>query len=345
MEAPEAAPAATAPTKKLVRRTGGPGTAVKENRYAPYEAKLDSRGATYQYVGQVPLADITRYADAQSRVRLSGKDMVTRYAEAMKQGEIFPPMVLGEDGTGDYMLLDGNTRKAAMESLSRTHTDAYIVQVHDTNEAVYLSALFNGINGAPLTKDEVLRAIRAAHAMPIPPTPATLAKDLGLSPSKISRIASVDAYDSRATRLGLPTDISEDMKLAISPVADDTVFSDLLTLTMDADLKGKDIRPIVKELATKGSESDRRAVVADERTDRQTVIQQVAAGRTTTAPPAKDSLMTFGRIHTLMGKFPSPTDWVPVRQESRDDWYPKIQEIEAFLGTLLTAYEAAGITP
>lgn len=318
--------------------------AVKENRYLPYEAKLDAHGATYGYVASVPLADITRYPDAQARIRIAGSSTIGQYAEQMKQGEVFPPLVLGDDGSPDFMLLDGNTRKFAYEKLSRTHTDAYIVTgITGNDAAIYLSGLFNSIGPVPLTRDEILRMIRAGKANGM--ADSRIAKDLGVKPTFINRLVTIDRFDARATGLGLTTDIPADTKSALAPVADDSVLRSLLDLTLDADLKGKDVRTIVKEIAGQGSEADRLKVVSDERTDRAPSIQAVATGRTTTAPPSKDSLMAFGRIHSLMGKFPNPDLWVPVRQDTRDDWYPKLQDIEAFLGGLVQSYQNAGITP
>jgi len=318
--------------------------AVKENRYLPYEAKLDAHGATYTYVASVPLADITRYPDAQARIRIAGSSKIGEYAEKVKQGEVFPPLVLGEDGSPDYMLLDGNTRKFAYEKLGRTHTDAYIVTGIASNDAaIYLSGLFNGTNGVPLAREEVLRVVRAGKAEGMADT--RIAKDYGIKPTFVNRLVTIDRFDTRAKGLGLTTDIPADTKTALASVADDSVLRSLLDLTLDADLKGKDVRTIVKEIAGKGSEADRLKVVSDERTDRAPSITAVATGRTTTAPPSKDSLMAFGRIHSLMGKFPNPDLWVPVRQDTRDDWYPKLQDIEAFLGGLLAEYQKAGITP
>lgn len=332
--------ASAAPTKVMARRT-----AKATNSYAPYEDKLNARGAKWRYVASVPLVDITRYPDAQARQRLSGSKTVNEYATKMQQGEVFPPLVIGEDGTVGYMMLDGNTRKAADEKLGRTHTDAYIVEIHDSNEALYLSALFNTIGPVPLTDDEILRAIRAGLAMNPPMSGKTLAQDLGRTPLYISRIAQADAYDQRAERLGMAKDIPAQAKRILVQIPDDSVLQDAVALTLDAELKSTDLTALVKEIGKQGSEADRRRVVADDRIDRQTVIQHIASGRTTTAPPAKDSLMAFGRIHTLMGKFPDVDDWVPVRQETRDAWIGKIQEIEVFLADLSIAYQAAGITP
>jgi hypothetical protein len=320
-------------------------TAVGENRYAPYEAKMDANNITYRYVALVPLTDVSRYADTQARLRIAGTSTVNTYAEKMRQGEVFPPIILWEDGRDGYCLLDGNTRDMAMRKLGRTHTDAYIVSgLEDDNHAIYVSSLFNTINGVSLAKDEILRAIRAGKALTNPMSDARLAKDLGVPASRISRLTSIERFNERADQLGLATEVPEDTKIALAPVVDDSVLRELHTLVLDADLKGKDIRPIVRDVSVKGSEAERLKVVTEERVALAPTIQSVAAGRTTTAPPSKDSLMAFGRIHALMGKFSDVSLFVPVRQDTRDEWYPKIQAIHDFIGELVTAYENAGVT-
>jgi len=319
--------------------------AVSENRYPPYEAKLDAAGITYRYVASVPLDDITRYADTQARLRIAGTPVVNQYAEKMKQGELFPPLIIWENDRSDYCLLDGNTREMAYRKRGQTHTDAYIVtNLQSDNEAIYVSSLFNAISGTPLAKDEIIRAIRAAQQLTPPMKDTRIAKDLGVSPSRVSRITSVMRFDERSERLGLATELPEDIKVILAPVTDDAVLADLHSLMLDADLKARDIKPIIKDIGEKGSEAERLQVVADERIALAPVIHAVSTGRTTAAPPARDSLMAFGRLYNLQSNFPNPADFVPVRQDTRDDWYPKLQEIHAWLATVITAYDNAGVT-
>jgi hypothetical protein len=321
-------------------------TAVAENRYPPYEEKLRAHGKVegvdWRYVGSVPLSDITRYPDSQARIRLAGPEVIKAYMEKMKAGEVFPPLVLGDDETPDYLVLDGNNRLESKKRAGLTHTDAYIVTLGpDKNEAVYLSGLFNTINGVALNKEEILRAVRAARALTPPMSDARIVKDYGVAPSRLSRISAVDAYDARAATLGLTTDIPESTKVPLSRFGDDSVLRAALDLALDAELKVRDIASLVKAAAAATSEADRLKVIADERETLAPTIAAVASGRISTAPPSKDSLLAFGRLHKLMGRFPDPAEWVPIRDETRDDWAARIAEIHDFLGRLVDAYTAS----
>lgn len=318
---------------------------AQENRYLPYEAKLNASKVNFIYAARVALTDITRYASAQARLRLAGSSTVNEYAEKMRAGEVFPPLVLSEHEGGGYTLLDGNTRKAAYEKRGQTHADAYVItDVTDENQQVYISGLFNTINGVPFAKDEFVRMVKAGKAMDPPMSDARLAKDLGLPPARVSRIVAIERFNKRADALGLTKDITDDTKMLLAPIPDNAVVKSVLDLALDADLKGKDLRPLLKKVNGKKSEKERLKVVKDERADYATTIKDVAAGRTSTAPPSKDSRMALGRIHSLMGKFPNVDDWVPVRPEARDEWLPKIKAVAVFLDTLAIAYEAAGVT-
>jgi ParB-like nuclease domain len=318
-------------------------TAVAENRYKPYEDKLRAHGLVegvdWEYVGSVPLSDISRYPDSQARMRLAGSDLIKETVEKMRAGESYPPLVIGEDEAPNYVLLDGNRRLAAKTRLKYTHTDAYVVKLGaDKNEAVYLSGLFNTINGVGLDKDEIIRAVRAARALSKPMNDTRITKDYGVSASMLSRISAVDAYDARAATLGLTTDIPESIKVPLSKFGDDSVLRSALDLVLDAELKSKDIRMLGKSAAAATSEAERLKVIADERETLAPTIAAVASGRISTAPPSKDSLLAFGRLHKLIERFPDPEDWVPIRTETRDDWAPRITEIRDFLARLVDAY-------
>jgi hypothetical protein len=316
------------------------------NMNTAYEEKLTSYGATYTYRPNIPLVSIQRYADAQARMRLSGSDVVNQYAEMMKHGQQFPPLVVAQDGVdGTFMLLDGNTRKAAYEKRGIQEADAYIITgVHDLNDLVYLSSLFNGLNGVQLTKEEKYRAIRAAKNSPMPMTDSRISRDLGIPASMVNRLVRQDRAVERLGVLRLPVDFSADTLVAVGDVGDDSVLGEVVRLVKDANLRGADVKDLVRTLSGKTSEAERLQVVADERTALAPVIAGVATGRSTSTPPAKDSLMAFGRLSNLLARHPDPEEWVPVRQETRDEWLPKIREFVPFFTSLVDAYEAAGIT-
>lgn len=314
---------------------------VVENRFAPYEAKFDERGLSYTYNAMVPIESITRYADAQARQRLAGSAVVRQYAEKMKAGEVFPPVTLAEfpEYPDEYVLLDGNTRLPAHQKRGHTHVDAYIITgLHTMDDAVYLSGLLNGMAGQPLDKAEVLRAVRAGKSMDPPMTDAAIAKDLGVPPSRVSRLMAAERFDERAKALDLPTTLTENHKVNLAKIDLDPVFSALTRLVTDADLPVQATRDLVTKVQAESSEPERIKVIQQERGELANVIGAIAAGRAAIVPPSRDGMMALGRLNALAEKYPNPADWVPASEDLRSDWAPKIKGLIDFLGSVHAAY-------
>jgi hypothetical protein len=72
-------------------------------------------------ITELRLADVLWDADCQSRA-LIDSDTVLEYAEAMKDGESFPPVVVFYDSTS-YWLADGYHRYLAAKTLARERGD------------------------------------------------------------------------------------------------------------------------------------------------------------------------------------------------------------------------------
>ena len=145
--------------------TASPRAAKSSNRRPDSEALLDQNGIKWTYAEVVPIDQIERHADAQSRTGDVDKARVKRFAEQMKQGAVFPPEIIWSNGYENYGLIDGNTRIAGKRALNWPSTSAYIVECADAAEAVFVSALFNATNGQELTKDELTRAVLQAATM------------------------------------------------------------------------------------------------------------------------------------------------------------------------------------
>lgn len=317
--------------------------AVAENRYSPYESRMEEHGITYTYNGMVPLSSISRYADKQARQRLAGTPIVMAYVNKMKAGEVFPPLVLWEDGTDDYVLLDGNTRKLAHEKLKHTHVDAYIITgLENDNQAIYVSGIFNGINGQPLRKDEVLRAVRAAKLLDPPMSDNRIAKSLGIAQSKVSRIMAAERFDTRLHALSeVEIDLAENAKVALERLDLDPVFIEAVKLTVDADLPVPSVQELVTKTMAATSEPDRIHVINAERAELAELIKQKAEGRATATPVARESMMVMGRLLSMTAKCPDPETWVPKGEEARAEWALKVRDLADFLGRVSLSYDKA----
>lgn len=77
-------------------------------------------------VVDLPLSHISRNQRAQPRAKLD-EQLIAEYADAMRQGEIFPPVTVFYDGK-NYWLADGYLR---FEAAARIGHDSISADVHE----------------------------------------------------------------------------------------------------------------------------------------------------------------------------------------------------------------------
>lgn len=313
-----------------------------DNRRQDIEAILDSHGIKWEYAALIALEDIVRHDESQSRLRTESKDLVGEYAEKMKRGAIFPPIIVVRNADGTFSVVDGNTRCEARRKRTEASTDAYIIEVADANEAVYVSAIFNASHGAKLNKQEVVRAVLAASGMAARPTDERLAQDYGVGVTTIRRIINGHRVTVELEAAGIDTSFLRDAaKQQIAKVRDVAVKRDLAKLVIDADLSQADLSTLVKEVNLKDSEVDRLAVVSQARADREAEITARRAGRIIKKRPIAQQATVFGRLSQLIGEFPDPTTWVPQDEDRRKEMEKRVNEVTLFLDDVRTAYGVA----
>lgn len=317
--------------------------AVTINRDPKIEKLLDEHGISYTYEAMVPLSDLERHADAQSRLGTVKQADVRGYAEQMKQGAIFPPVVLWEDSVEGWVIVDGNTRVLAKRKNKATHTDAYVVDLSTSAEAIVVSAIFNGTNGQPLSTSEIKRAILANEKMGTKRYSAKrLAKDYGVSAAYVSKIINVARAKDDLVALGVDVNALHDSALdKIGKITDDAVKRDLANLAIDAKLSQPDLAAVVRDVKAKGAEADRLKVVSDSRTEQARRIEDVKQGRAVSGNPAATAAMVMGRLNKAIETHPDAETWVPVKAEARQNVRTLASDLSDFLSKIVAAIDAA----
>jgi hypothetical protein len=310
-----------------------------DNRRADIEAVLTEHGIEFTYAPTIALDQIQRHDELQSRLRIDNKQLVGEYKEKMSRGAIFPPVVLQQNADGTYSSLDGHTRIEAKRLKKEAATDAYIVEVADANQAVYISAIFNASHGMRLSKQEIRRAVVAAKSMLVAPPNERLAADYGVSLTTVGRIWNSHRVTTELEAAGIDTALLNDnAKQQLAKVSDVSVKRDLARLVMDSDMQQAELTELVKAINGKGSEADRLGVVEQARADRAEEIAQVKTGRPRKSRPTSQSATVFGRVLQLMGEFPNPADWVPVDEDRRKEMKDRVDRATAFLDRVRDAY-------
>jgi ParB-like chromosome segregation protein Spo0J len=99
-----------------------------DHKDSKIEKILDEHGITFEYRDAVPIAEIERHPDSQSRLRQVDTSRVLSYATAMKEGAVFPPIVVSQDGFDGFRIVDGDGRVSANKRRKITTIPAYVVR-------------------------------------------------------------------------------------------------------------------------------------------------------------------------------------------------------------------------
>jgi len=103
----------------------------------------------------IPINAIT--LDKKNQVRITGvaDETIWQYMESMKDGAIFPPIVVYEVKPGNYMLADGFHRVTANRNLGRETIPATIHQGTEADALYYSRFTANRTNGLRLTRSDL----------------------------------------------------------------------------------------------------------------------------------------------------------------------------------------------
>lgn len=127
------------------------------------ERWIESFGVSWEYVRALPVEDVDQKASLSNQARRDPLDKETRrvYAEAIKAGAVFPPLVGYRKPNGLVVILDGNHRFFAGVTIGVSFVACYIVQTSDQLLLTDMLASANAtLNGKEAANDDRLR-----HAM------------------------------------------------------------------------------------------------------------------------------------------------------------------------------------
>jgi len=166
------------------------------------EAKIREWNLDYRYVEEVAVADLKVIEGSQIREleHRVNPIQVAEYVEQMRQGVVFPPIVLWND----TMIIDGNTRIAAARTLRRKTFPAFQVAFPNGDFAKAFAATLNQMNGRRLSTEEAHEA--ALTLFKYDHTEDAIARELGYSKSQIANWRREAEYAKRAERMRLSTD-------------------------------------------------------------------------------------------------------------------------------------------
>ena len=273
--------------------TGGTGDPIVDmlNRYNfKYEKKT------------VPLADIDIKASRSNQARIAeaiDEDQGLIYAEQMKNGDQFPPIVGYFADNGKLRVMDGNHRVFAADIADIFSVDAYVVDSPSPAEVQSFTFEANTKHGLPTSLSDRLRQGVFLHEKGV--TLREAAERLGIEQGKLQN--HLDAYqaEKRFIELGIPSKkldrLTISAKRKLDAIQQNPVLKAAAELVVDSAMSTDDIARLVREVnSIRTGERDQLREIARTREARSISIKATAGGRV----PFPPVLTTLARGMTLL---------------------------------------------
>lgn len=218
-------------------------TPIHPQRQADVEAWLTSLGATWEFHPDLAITKIDQAAGLANQVRHDPlhEEVVDRYAAAMVEGAVFPPIIATLDG---HQPLGGNHRIAAAQRARRVTLAAYLV---DATPQVLRRIRFedNARHGLPPSPAE--RVEHAVALMADGMSQREAAAIVGIPQPKLSIAASALEATRRATDAGIDgfARLPEAVRYELGRLDHDAVFAAGARLALDTGVPVGTLRPLV----------------------------------------------------------------------------------------------------
>lgn len=241
---------------------------TRECRFVGFEAKFDEWNLPYTFVPEIRLDDmrVADWAQVREGSHIAPQEQVAEYAEQMRHGAQFPPLVLME--AKPPVLIDGNTRRAAAKLLRLKSFPAYIVETGTVEMAKILAGSLNQMGGKRLTTDEAhsLALLMLARDM----ADEAVAREVGRSATQVRQWRRIKEAEAHAAKLGMAEQfetIDRPAKLRLAEITHDLPFAEAVKLVAEVKPKPKVIQDMVKEVVKAPSDTEAVDVVRQVRAE------------------------------------------------------------------------------
>lgn len=233
----------------------------------------------------VPTDEVRIQVRNEKNVGQVGEVLV--YAEAMRRGDKFPPVVYTRDGTR----IDGNTRLRAAQKLGWPTFPAFVINQDIKDADAFTQERFFALGGAfnsggpkPLSRAEMTELVKRLARNPEHWTADKVAQHLHVKRGTVSAVFAEIRAEQRATALGVKLNgaVCPSAKTQLggkSEKLSDDVFREVAQLTQAAALSTTDLSDLLKRVTTiTTGDKERLNVIAAEREVRKPQIEGFAAG-------------------------------------------------------------------
>ena len=288
------------------------------------EGRLAARHIDYRFEPNFAVDSILETEGHQVRLieHRAPADMVTRYAQQMKAGAVFPAIVVNERGE----LIDGNTRRRAAKKAGRSTIPAYICRELTPLQARSLSVELNQANGLPMDEKEIHEYVRSAIREGQTLDTKMFARMTGLRPATLERWKAQAQFEQRAKRCGIRdvdvAGLSKGVQVALNGIRLTPVLIEATSLAVAAHMSASSVRTMVKHINAAACEEDALAVVAAESDARADDLRTIASGFAARRRVAHRSAMHLAALLKV-----PVTDLLSVAPDKRTDLVQRLRTL------------------
>lgn len=230
------------------------------------EGWLDSHALKYR-AAKVSLADVNIKESLRNQAREDAltKPVVDKYADGMKNGDVFPPIVLYMRGA-QYIVVDGNHRVSALSKYGATHVHAYVLDGKTTPPQMIelLTAEANTRHGQTVSSE--WRNRQAVYLYNLGHTVEDVAKALVVSQTTVKNAVQITKTTARAKALMVPEyeTLPFNVKVRVGALKADSVFQAVVKMLVETKFTGQsDVSKFVGLINRASTEKDALALVQE----------------------------------------------------------------------------------
>lgn len=231
------------------------------------------------FVENYPLVGVSKRIQVRNIAHLAPKVEVNEYAQMMKLGDRFPPVIVTMDG----FLVDGHTRTEAAKRLGWDRFPAFVLNVRygdlDPDSPLRktllkLGAAQNNKHGRRMTPADIAGLIEQVS---IGSTPKEIQRDMHVGSSIANTIWNAARAKAKAAELGITVngEINNSMLKLFGGKSEkytDPVWGRLFRLTQDAHLSVPEVNELMHRVEALHSEEERVRLLDTERVSHRAAI-------------------------------------------------------------------------
>lgn len=247
------------------------GLAVDESvaSAAQVESWLQRRGIRYAPPTGIPMEmiDTRRSRANQARKDPIVEDSVKRFTQAMKEGRVFPPIVvhrLSQD-SNKLVIVDGNNRHEAALVAKRDYIYGIVIdEKTDSDLITLLTVEANANHGVTPPLDWRIR--QAFHLVSIGHKDEVAAEAAGITLNQLRSARAAKQAEERANILRIPrfNEVGSSAKQLLNAIKLEPVFYAAAKMTVDHALTSEQVRDMCRAIKTGSTEAVQLAIVAEQ---------------------------------------------------------------------------------